>query len=485
MLQLKSVNFEAQQFQEHQLTPNHDLEWLIGRHPTCDVVLDSPEISRLHGRIIYTNDAYHFIDSGSTSGSVLNGEIVPVESPHLLSSGDLLQLGETFIYIEGIETPQTQIQLPPTIHHHGQYEQWSNQDIWCRCDRIIQETHDVKTFCLVAEEPLLFNYKPGQFVTLEVEINGKSILRPYSISSTPSRPHHLTVTIKRVPSPSNDIPAGLVSNWMHDGFKLGDRLKLVGGPMGAFTCVEMNQPLPTKMLLISAGSGITPMMSMSRYVQDMLVPCDIVFLHSAKQPEDIVYRTELETLAAQMPNFRLAVTLTNALGTPWMGLTGRISAEMLSLMVPDWRSRSVFVCGPNPFMNHVRQTLETMGFPMNQYQEESFGGAVTPKPQSSNAIAPSPRAAQSPPAAAALAITFQDSDQTISTDGSQTILEIAEAEGITIRSACRMGACGACKLSCRGKVRYDSPPAALSQEDQSQHLLACVAYPLETMAIGA
>jgi glycine betaine catabolism B len=480
MLQLKSVNFEAQQFQEHQLTPNHDLEWLIGRHPTCDVVLDSPEVSRLHGRIIYSNDAYHFIDSGSTSGSVLNGEIVPVESPHLLTSGDLLQLGETFIYIEGIETPQIDIQLPTTSVHG----QWTNQDIWCRCDRIIQETHDVKTFCFVAEAPIVFNYLPGQFVTLEVEINGKSVLRPYSISSTPSRPYHLTVTIKRVPSSGEDRPAGVVSNWMHDCFKLGDRLKLVGGPMGAFTCVEPNKPLPTKMLLllISAGSGITPMMSMSRYVQDMLAPSDIVFMHSAKQPDDIVYRTELETLAAQMPNFRLAITLTNATSTAWMGLTGRISAEMLSLVVPDWRSRSVFVCGPNPFMQHLRETLETMGFPMDQYQEESFGGAAKPKPleQSSDSIAQSPRTAE------ALAITFQDSNQTVSSDGSQTILEIAEAEGISIRSACRMGACGSCKLECQGKVRYDIAPSALSHADQdSGYLLACVAYPVEAMAVSA
>ncbi len=504
MLRLKSVNFETQQFQNHDLNPNYakNAEWSIGRSPTCDVVLGSPEVSRVHGRILYTEEAYHFIDVGSTSGSVLNGEVIQPESAYVLQIGDLLQVGETFIYVEAVEElvpPHVAATINMAIPGHNQ---WTHEDLWCRCDRVIQETHDVKTFCLVAESPILFHYLPGQFVTLALEIDGKTVMRPYSISSSPSRPHHLTVTIKRVPSTGPDRPAGLVSNWMNDHFQVGDRLKLVGGPIGAFTCLP---DLPPKMLLISAGSGITPMMSMSRWVQDTIANSDIVFLHSARQPQDIVFRSELEIMAAQMPNFRLALTLTQAVGSAWMGLTGRISTAMLNFIVPDLMARSVFVCGPNAFMQHVRETLEAMDFPMAQYQEESFGGAPvkakTAEVGSNSAVA-KPRSAvgmrngvstrtsggtTAKPIAKDLTITFKASGHTVNTDGNLTLLEVAEQSGVSLRSACRMGACGACKVqTCGSGVRYEGNPSALSSHDQETgQVLACVAYPMAPIAVDA
>jgi glycine betaine catabolism B len=473
MLQLKAVNFTTQQFKKYNLTPtSSNPQWSIGRNPDCDVMLDGPEISRIHGSITYSDDAYQFTDIGSTSGSILNGDRVQLEAAYALQVGDLLQLGETFIYIEEIESPEVSA-LGVTGDRLQTLGQWSNQDVWCRCDRIIQETQDVKTFCLVAEESMLFDYLPGQFVTLEVEIDGKSVLRPYSISSTPTRPYHLSVTIKRV-------EGGVVSNWMHDQFGVSDRLKLVGGAMGQFTCMPN---LPEKMLLISAGSGITPMLSMSRMVQDTLVDSDIVFLHSAQKPEDIVCRSELETMAAQMPNFQLLVTLTKAKETAWMGLTGRISEAMLELTVPDWRWRSVYVCGPNGFMQHVRETLEGMGFPMEQYQEESFGGV--PKAASRNAVSEPLKQTVTGNTPIDMAIAFKPSNHQAITDGSLSILEVAEQEGITIRSACRMGACGACKVkTCGTKVRYDVTPTALSGDDrETGHILACVAYPIESVEV--
>ncbi len=504
MLRLKSVNFGNQQFQKHDLQPSQDqkAEWLIGRSPDCDIVLNSPEISRIHGRILYTDRAYHYLDMGSTSGSILNGELLNAASPYPLNIGDLLQLGETFIYIEAVEAvvPPQLTSLPIV----GQIP-WTTQDVWCRCDRIIQETADVKTFCLVAETPTAWHYLPGQFVTLEVEIDGKPVLRPYSISASPSRPHHLTVTIKRVPSSAPDQPVGLVSNWMHNYFQVGDRLKLVGGPMGHFTCLPN---LPEKMLLISAGSGITPMLSMSRWVQDTIAQSDVIFLHSARQPEDIVCRSELETMATQMPNFRLAVTLTQAQQSPWMGLTGRISASMLNLIAPDLMERSVFVCGPNAFMQHVQDTLESMGFPMTQYQAESFGGApVAPKANlGSNSSVATPRGGMgatighdsgTATAVATLAepttqitdraVTFTASGQTAHSDGRMTVLELAESTGVSLRSACRMGSCGACKIqTCGAKVRYEGSPAALSGIDVAGgEVLACVAYPVEPLTVEA
>jgi ferredoxin-NADP reductase/ferredoxin len=527
MLKLKSIDFEQQQFEIHKLDAHTDkLEWVIGRNPNCDLVLSSLDISRVHGRIVYCDNAYHFIDAGSTSGSMLNGELVPVNEKRLLQVGNLLQIGETFLYVEELTPPSVASGAASTLGSSFSLpqNQWTTGDLQCRCCRIVDETADVKTFCFVAEPPLLFSYKPGQFVNLEVEINGRRVVRPYSISSSPTRPYHLNLTIKRVPASSHHpaLPPGLVSNWLHDHIKVGDRVKLLGGPLGQFTCLP---DLPSKLLLISAGSGITPMMSMSRWVQDTLAECDIVFLHSARTPEDIVFRTELEAMAAQMPNFHLAVTLTQpALTRSWMGLTGRISEAMLDLVVPDLLDRAVFVCGPEQFMASVKSMLQAMGFPMQNYKEESFGGRKilpsrsTPsqaapsqaKPASKSAATSLPPAAQNgrghhleglsaiapevlpptaPPAAppAAPAVKFAKSGQEILTDGSLSILELAEQEGISIRSACRVGACGACKVRThQGQLRYDSPPQALSAADQQAgYALACVAHPVNRLVVEA
>jgi glycine betaine catabolism B len=264
MLKLKSVNFEQQDFQNHhiQLDPSRP-EHLIGRGSSCDIVLSSPDVSRIHGKILYQQGGYHFIDVGSTSGTVIKGQVIETHVPHELEIGDIIQVGETFLYVEELHCPlpTPQPATPPAGH-------WQQADLTCFCARIIQETPTVKTFCLGTETPMLFDYQPGQFVNLELQIEGQTVLRPYSISSSPTRPYHLSVTVKRLP-PTDDQPnAGLVSNWLHDHFQVGDRLRLVGGPVGDFTCVPQSPQdrLPKKILLISAGSGITPMLSMARWI---------------------------------------------------------------------------------------------------------------------------------------------------------------------------------------------------------------------------
>ena len=517
MLSLKSVNFEQREFQNHQLQADPgQTEWVVGRSSTCDLVLMSPEVSRVHGRIIYLEPAYYFVDVGSASGSLLNGETIPIDEPYPLHVGDLLQLGQTFLHVEALVAPvpgtptgaiETSITLPT--------QAWAGEDLLCRCCRIVDETPDVKTFCFVAEPTVLFGYQPGQFVNLEVVIDHKPVRRCYSISSSPTRPYHLSVTVKRVPSPPDqpELSPGLVSNWLHDQLKVGDRVKLIGGAMGNFSCLPN---VPSKLLLISAGSGITPMMSMVRWVQDTLTDCDITFLYSAASPEDIVFRAELETIAAQMPNLRLAITVTRpSPRRAWMGLTGRISSSMLPLVAPDFLERSVYVCGSQGFMQTMHSLLESLKFPMQNYREESFGGKSSslpaPAPSTSELkqldttlIKPFPpeflvasngkkshsdplRSAQPASQETVSIIHFVKSDRKVLADEGASILEAAEQEGIQLRHACRAGACGACKVGVRkGEVRYQTAPTALTiAEQQAGYALACVAYPVGSLEIDA
>ena len=410
---------------------------------------------------------------------------------------------------------------------------WTKGDLKVRCQEVIPETHDVKTFRFVADPPVLFSYQPGQFVTLKLEINGKPVKRSYSISSTPSRPHTLEITVKRNPPPPDtpDAPPGLVSNWLHDNITAGSEINL-SGPLGKFTCFANPSQ---KLLLLSAGSGITPMMSMSRWVLDTTADCDIIFFHSARTLQDIIYWRELDLMAAAHPNFKLEIAITRpSPNQAWWGLTGRLNESVLQQIAPDFMERNVYVCGSGPFMKGAKSMLEQMGFPMQNYYEESFGGpkkakkpkagsapAAAPAPAPVAAPAPAPVAAPAPapvaapapvpvaapapapvaaapaptaapppaaePAAGAIAVVFSQAGKEVSCDGEDPILDVAEGEGVDIDSSCRSGVCGTCKVKkLEGEVRYEGDPDGLDEDEQEEgYILTCISHPVGRVVIEA
>jgi|GEM_PF-61377 len=246
-----------------------------------------------------------------------------------------------------------------------------------RCVQVIDETADVKTFRFMALAEGRLEYQPGQFVTLEIPLGDEIVRRSYTIASSPTRPNVIEVTVKRV-------PGGRISNWLHDNLNVGAQLT-ISGPLGSFSCQSTRTS--DKLLLISGGSGITPVMSMSRYLHDVADPRDVVFLYSARTERDLIFRDELALLAARHPRFRPIFTLTNPGSTAWTGLTGRISARLIEDAVPDFRERTVFLCGPTPFMDTVKGALTEAEFPMANFHAESFGGA---RPQSAATGSPRP-----------------------------------------------------------------------------------------------
>jgi glycine betaine catabolism B len=544
------------EIQALELLPNSllDKEFLIGRLPTCDFVLPTSSVSRQHGKIIFQSDSYYFIDLDSSGGSWLNQAPVTSNQKYPLTSGDVLRIADYHLEMSvsvDLPSPDETVVLlskgaiaaslaqtlvvpefcmPIDWIEPNQMERWFKGELTVFCSSVIEETQDVKTFRFVTTPPVLFTYKPGQFVILDLEIEGESILRSYSISSTPSRPHSLDITVKRVPSPSNapQIPPGLVSNWLQDNIKPGSSLKL-NGPFGKFTCFATPA---RKLLLISAGSGITPMMGMSRWIYDTIAGCDVVFLHSARSPEDIIYRQELEMMACRQPNFKLALTMTRSASRHgWYGFTGRIAAALIQAIAPDFCDRTIYVCGPESFMKGVKTLIQSLGFPMENYYEESFGppkkakkapkgvliegSTVQAEPQKKvrgfglgaalqglqmdslvgvggENLAPSPD--RSPElqkvggAAPQITVVFSKSGKEVSCDGEECILELAEQEEVKIRSSCRAGSCGSCKkLKTAGEVRMENfDPEALEPEEQAAgYILTCISYPIGRVVIEA
>ncbi len=353
MLKTKVINTHTNHVYTADLAPRpgQQSECLIGRHPNCDLILDGPAVSRVHGRILFQRGQCFFADLGSTDGSRLNNEEIQVNRTYKIAPDDVIRVGEFALIVEELEASALDVgKLSATQSSSQADHTWSTagaaQEITVRCVQIIQETHDVKTFRFVAEPELLFHFKPGQFVTFKLPITtpkGQPIRRSYSISSSPSRPNTLDITVKRVSASSLDLPPGLVSNWLHDQLEVGMTLSLQG-PHGDFNCID--HPAD-KLLLISAGSGITPMMSIAQWLSDLAANTDVTFIHAARTPLDIIFRQRLELLAAQHPHFQLAFTLTQKLSAaPWSGYRGRLNPALLSAICPDFMARTAFVCGP-------------------------------------------------------------------------------------------------------------------------------------------
>ncbi|WP_017746867.1 MFS transporter [Scytonema hofmannii] len=373
MLKIKVFNYQTGEIHPIDLTPETTSkgQCTIGRALNCDLVLVSPEVSRIHGRIIYQNGDYYFTDLCSRIGSRINNEDVQANQSYILSKNDVIRIGGFVILVESVEA--SSIRDASLGRRQGSDRHWTKDELLVRCVGVVDETADIKTFSFAAESSLPFTYKPGQFVTLELDIDGDPVLGSYFISSTPSRPHSLEITVKRVghATDSRNRQLALVSNWLHDRITIGSTVKLVGGAMGDFTCCDKPSQ---KLLMISSGNGIIPIMSMTRWVSDTFsAESDLLFFHSARSPRDIIFRRELELMAARMPKFRLAMTMTHPEpGEVWMGLTGRVTEAMLQTIAPDFQERTVYICGPDSFLQAVKAMLESLAFPMENYYEEKL-----------------------------------------------------------------------------------------------------------------
>jgi ferredoxin-NADP reductase len=346
----------------------------------------------------------------------------------------------------------------------------SDDDDVLVCAQVRQETHDVKSFLFNAPSPKLFRFRPGQFITLEVEIGGEVINRCYTISSPPTRPDTLSITVKRK-------PGGKVSNWLHDNVKPGVAIKALG-PSGEFSCSSHAAP---KYLFLSAGSGVTPLMSMSRTLYDLADPHDVVFVHSARSPRDIIFRHELTMMAHGMNRFRTAFVCED-IGEhrDWSAPTGYLTLALMNSIVLDLMEREIFCCGPEAYMANVRAMLREAGFDPARYHEESFSfEQLSPveKAEVEEALAAAP-------VDTGFKIEFTKSGRTIDCRPDQFILDAAKAAGMRLPFSCSKGVCGTCKSKkLTGQVVMTHGGGIRQREIDAGMILICCSKPLGDVTI--
>jgi glycine betaine catabolism B len=336
------------------------------------------------------------------------------------------------------------------------------------CVAVFDETHEVRTFVFAAPEGRRFEFLPGQFLTFEFEIHGEPMRRCYSLASSPLRPFTASITVKRV-------PGGPVSNWLHDTLRPGMLVRALG-PMGSFSAAH--HPA-AKYLFVSGGSGITPLMSMSRAFADLAGAVDIVFLHAARTPGDVIFRMELAEISRRLEGFKV-IHLPEHRGTEpeWAGATGRLDPVLLEALVPDVALRMVFCCGPDPFMTAVRAACERLGVSPSRYHHESFDFGTLQREE-----AP-PLDETAGQEVRTFSVTFARIQRTIAVRADETVLKAAKIAGIRLPSSCAEGLCGTCKTKrLSGDVEMNHAGGIRQREIDSGFILPCCSKPLSDLVL--
>ncbi|MDB5972172.1 MAG: hypothetical protein JWQ90_4622 [Hydrocarboniphaga sp.] len=340
-----------------------------------------------------------------------------------------------------------------------------------RVGSVIIETPSVKTLRLLPSSGagrLPFTFLPGQFLNVSLWIGGAKMNRSYSISSSPTQRGFVDLTVRRE-------PRGAVSRHVDDVLKVGDVIE-AGGPVGRFTFTGAEA---SSIVLIAGGVGITPMMSIARFLTERAWTGDIFFLYACRSPADFIFAKDLAELQRFNSKLHVTVTMERPEGTDWQGPRGRITRELLTQTVPDLTSRRIHLCGPPVMMDAIKTLLAEMGVPPKQVKTEDFGSAA-PTPAAAGTSARLMAPATGP------RVSFAKSNKSSNSRSGQTVLELSEELGIGIEFSCRVGTCGVCKVTMRSGEVEMAVEDALDTDDKAKGvILACQAKPKAEIVVEA
>ena len=337
------------------------------------------------------------------------------------------------------------------------------------CTALTPVTHDVLDVTLRAADGGTLPYSPGQYYTFTfpgLGPGGEGVDRCYSVSSaaavTGGGVEELTITVKRV-------PGGPVSAFVHERLRVGDTLR-ADGPYGVF---GSDVRPGAGALYLSAGSGITPFLSMMRTRAALLengersLPLwsSVVHVHAAHSPADLVHRVEVMGLSDRHETTVIPVCSADSPAEAWAGVRGRLTAQKLAVLVPDLMEREVLVCGPTAFMEAVVAMVVDLGVPAERIHLESYVFGEKPRvPVQASA--------------GVFSIEFRGAGRTVSCPAGTTILAAAREAGIAHPSSCAEGVCGTCKATMvSGEVDMDHQGGIRPREVREGKILPCCSVP--------
>ena len=290
---------------------------------------------------------------------------------------------------------------------------WSARELRGRVLEVRRETVDSATLVIKPGWGFSFDYQAGQYIGIGLLVDGRWRWRSYSLTSVPvdrqsgSRgARTITITVKA-------MPEGFLSTHLVGGVAPGTIVRLAA-PQGNFVLPD---PAPAKVLFLTAGSGITPVMSMLRTLVRRDQLGDVTHLHSAPTAADVLFAGELAELADAHEDYRLTVRATRT--------EGRVDLARLDEIVPDWRERQTWACGPEAMLEGADRTWKAAGIPERLHLER-FAAVRTSAHGSGGTV------------------EFARAGKTATVDGATSLMDAGEAAGIQMPFGCRMGICQSC-----------------------------------------
>jgi ferredoxin-NADP reductase len=337
------------------------------------------------------------------------------------------------------------------LHAHGYHK--------LRVKDVVRETHDASSFVLEIPDDLAatFRYRPGQFCTFRVPVDGVERVRSYSMSSAPQIDADLTVTVKRV-------TGGLVSNWFLDHLHAGDVIE-VTKPAGVFCAKEDAEE---RVLGFCGGSGVTPVMSIAKHVLAN-TGRSVRLLYANRDRASVIFDAAFETLGAAHPE-RLEVRhhLDDA--------GGFLTADVVKAFAgADARDADCYVCGPGPFMDLVEKVLVDLGVPAERIFIERF----LVEQQDKDAAATAPVTAEPETALPEeVTVILGGKKAVVHYQPGDTLLEAARRGGLRPPFSCEAGNCATCMAFLKeGSVRMRANNALTPEEVEEGWVLTCQSLP--------
>ena len=334
---------------------------------------------------------------------------------------------------------------------------------------IVKETKDAISIVFQHPASGKINYKPGQFLTLIVPMQGKDVRRAYSLCSSPFVDEDLAVTVKRVDN-------GLMSNWLPDNLTKGSKVKVMK-PMGQFV-TEYSKDKKRHIIMFAGGSGITPMMSLlkSLLTQEPDSICSLIYCN--RDIDSIIFKDELTKWETKYEGRLHVIHVLDNAPMNWQGYSGLLNREMLVKLferIPNWGDdkTTYLMCGPEGMMKNVETLLDDQKIAKDKIFKESFVTGVIDKEKKVEAAKSSTNGAHE------VTVIYDGQEHKFVVEPNRTILETALDKGIDLPYSCQSGLCTACRgKALSGKVKLDEEEGLSQSERAEGYVLTCVGHPL-------
>lgn len=331
---------------------------------------------------------------------------------------------------------------------------------------VVKETADTVSIYFEQPEPYL-EYKPGQFLTLVMEFEGKEQRRSYSLCTSPYMDPFPGISVKRV-------PGGLFSNFLNEKIHPGKTINVLK-PLGNFT-TDFHSKNQKHFFLVAGGSGITPIMGIMKSVLVNEPNSKVTLLYCSRHEDHIIFKKELDELEHKYADHLKVIHNLSQPTEAWAGLKGRLSSETLKGLVNTAESESefqteYFICGPEGILETTLEVLSSQQVSSEKIHKESFFSAA--------AEAAHEAAATAGGLTRDVTVLLEGEEHLVTVTPDKTILEAGLDQNLNMPFSCQSGLCTACRGKLiSGEVKMDEDSGLSQNEIEAGYVLCCVGRPM-------